>query len=406
MLYVTGAEGAFGDYPLFARPVELCLLMLAPIVARVHLPDFIRNGLRSTIALVAAHLHLFLPFVGLILLNFATSILPGTYLPDGDYKPIYILIFRLAIFAGAVSLGIFLWPDRWRPILRLVLFLMIGSVLWDVAYPETATFSENSGRAAGFQANPNEGALVVVMVAAMAIQYRRVVIIDLIVLFCAFVAVFATLSRGGMLMFAIILVNYVYFTGRGRRLHQIALAPVIVIGGVWFAQTTVSTLIEWSGMFADGNAQDRLAILSFNDGVYDSDESRVQLVPQYLALIEQSPILGHGTGFSASMPQGPHNMYLEYWVNNGILGLILYCWLLASLLIMAWRRRFEPGLVLAQIVTVAGLFFHDLPEQNSFLILAGLAAGISWCEARSTRSVASSPRNPSAARPAAAEYGR
>ena len=403
-LFVSEAVEAFEEFPIFSRPVELCLLMLAPIVARVHLPDFTRNRLRSTIALTTANLHLFLPFLGLILLNFATAILPGTYLPDGDPKPVFILTYRLVIFASAMSLGIFLWPSCWRPILRLVLVVLLASVLWDMAYP--ATFSLASGRAAGFQRNPNETALALVLLAAMAIEYRRVCLIDLVVLFLAFVGVFGTLSRGGMLMFAIILANYVYFTGRGRRLQQIVLAPAIVIVGIGLTQMTASSLIEWSGMFADSNAQHRLAILSFDDKVYEADDSRVSIVPYYLALIEQSPIVGHGTGFSSALPLGAHNSYLGYWVNNGIFGLLFFVWFLVSLMVLSWRRGFTPGLVLAQLAMVAGLFFHALLELTSFLVLSGMAAGISWCETVSATSVASSPRHPSAARLAATEYGR
>ena len=337
--------------------------------------------------LAVAHMTVFLCIfatdaaLGLVLLSFATSFQPGAYLEGGSTKEVFILGYRLLMFAGAITTAVLLWSTRWRLILRLVLLVFIGSVFYDVAYP--GTFAFPSSRAAGFVRNPNLSALTVTLLTLMAVRFARIYALDLLLMLLSFLAVFATLSRSGLLIFAVFVVNYLYFTGRGRRAQQLAWIPIIAFVLVPLAGFAISDLTTRFEIFGDPNAQRRLATFTFsNEAVYASDDVRLSLVPQYLALIDKAPFFGHGTGFSASLPQGPHNMYLEFWVNNGLFSMLLYVWLLLGLFGLAWKRGFPAGMALAQVLAVDGLFNHGSIQMGPVLILAGLAMGLSWCQAR------------------------
>ena len=139
------------------------------------------------------------------------------------------------------------------------------------------------------------------------------------------------------------------------------------------------TQITASDMFDAENAQRRLETFTGeNETVYGSDAVRLSLVPQYMALIDRHMLFGHGAGFSRSLPLGPHNSYLEFWVNNGFAGLVFYLWMLIGMLSLCWARRFWPGFVFAQIAMLAGMFTHNVIQLGVFLMLSGIVLGVSW----------------------------
>ncbi|MGI9492334.1 MAG: O-antigen ligase family protein [Geminicoccaceae bacterium] len=365
---------------VFSKPIELCLISILPFVLRVHLPDYFRNGLKSTTRFVADHLHVILPYLVLVLAGLAGAVLPGVAMAsDSATKSIFILVYRFLVFAGAMSMALLLRQQGARWVLLSALAVLIYSIFWDLNDP---TFeSQVADRASGFPGNPNNSALVVVMLTAMAVRYDRVYVADLLVLFAAGVAVFLTLSRGGLFNYGIFLVVYLYFIGQGNRLRQMLVLPLVAAVTLPIAVFSVSHLIQSSEMFEGDNAQRRLETFSFNsrsEGVYDSDNIRLNLIPQYFALIDDSPIFGHGTGFSRSMTFRPHNMYLEFWVNNGIISLLSYIWFLLGILIISFKRHYPPGVALAIITIVGGFFSHSIAQYPAFLFSAGFAMSVSW----------------------------
>lgn len=379
-LYAANVVHAFAeDVPLFQMPVELFVVMLAPVLARVYIPDFQRNKLRGTIAYCRDQGPALLAFGGLIMLAFASSMRPGAYLAGGETKVVFILGYRFAMFLGGLSLAILLWPHSWRPILCLILLTVLGSVYYELAYP--GTFAVGDGRAGGFLGNPNLSALTIAMLLAMVVRYDRLHPFDVVLIVLSFVGLFSTLSRSGMMLFTLFTLNYLYFTGRGRRLRQLVWIPLVAAAVVPVVAHTITVLTEQSTMFDAANAQRRVATLSMNnDAVYETDDIRLNLLPKYMALIDEAVLLGHGTGFSLSMPYGPHNVYLDFWVNNGFIGLIFYVWFVLSLLVLAYKRGFTPGLVFAQIAIFGGFFNHTMAQLPAFLMIAGMSLGISWCE--------------------------
>lgn len=377
-LYLTDAVFALlANVHLMRSPVQLFCVMAVPILLRVHWPDYRRNGLARSLALWRDHSQVILPFLGLIALCFMTSLEAGANIADREGRAVFILLYRFALFITALSTAVLLLRLGWRWIVVVSLLVLLASVFYDVAYP--GTFSTADGRAGGFQENPNVAAIALAMLLAVSVRYDRVYLFDLVLILATFIGLFSTLSRGGMLQFALFLVNYLYFTGRGRRLQQVSLIPVAALVMAGVAAVLVTQITASSDMFETENAQRRLATFAGgSDTVYETDGARLSLIPQYMALIDQRMLFGHGTGFSRSLPLGPHNSYLEFWVNNGFAGLMLYLWLLVAMLFLCWSRRFWPGFVFVQIAMLAGMFTHDVIQLGVFLILSGLVLGVSW----------------------------
>ena len=366
--------------PLFSKPIELCLLAIAPFVLRVHMPDYFRNGLRSTVRFIGDHLHVILPYLGLVLVALGGSILPGVAMAsDSAAKSIFILIYRFMVFLGAMSMALLLREKGARLVLLSALIVLIYSVFWDLNDPDFK--SQVADRASGFPGNPNISSLVTAMLVAMAVRYDRVYLVDLLVLFVGGISIFLTLSRGGLFTYGIFLMIYLYFTGQGNRMKQFLVIPAIGVVIIPIVLFSVGHLIQSSEMFQGENAQRRLQTFSFgseSEGVYETDNIRLGLIPQYFALIDDAPILGHGSGFSRSMPFRPHNMYLEFWVNNGILSLLCYIWFLLGLMFISLKRQYPAGFALACIAIIGGFFSHSIAQYPAFLFSAGFAMSVSW----------------------------
>ncbi len=380
-IYATDAIYHLIDVsPIFSKPIELCLIALLPFVLRVHLPDFFRNGMTSTMHFLRDHLHVIVPYFALVLIGLAGAVLPGVAMAgDSATKSIFILVYRFLVLIGAMSMALLLRQEGARWILLSALAVLIYSIFWDLNDP---TFeSQVADRASGFPKNPNASALVVTMLTAMVVRYDRVHVMDVIVLFISGIALFLTLSRGGLFTFGIFLVTYLYFTGQQNRLRQMLILPFVAAITIPAVVFSVNHLIQSSEMFEGENAQRRLETFSFNtqsEGVYETDNIRLNLIPQYIALIDDAPIIGHGTGFSRSLPFRPHNMYLEFWVNNGIFSLICYIWFLLGLLFISYKRRYPPGVALVMIAIVGGFFSHSIAQYPAFLFSAGFAMSASW----------------------------
>ncbi len=387
-LYVTDAVLALRDWPwmqnqpvdvLLSQPVELFVIMLAPIALRVHLPDYRRHRLARTFDLWRDNASALLPFLLLAVWNAMTAALPDANLDYEDGKAVYILGYRFLMLFGGLTTAVLLVRLGWRWVMILILLVLLSSTFVDLAFP--GTFSSAIGRAGGFEENPNLAAIAIVLMLALSVRYDRIHLLDLALILAAFTGVFTTLSRGGMIQLLVFILNYLWLTGQGRRVRQLLILPGAALTMALFAVLIVSSLTSSSQMFDAENAQRRLSTFTFeNDAVYSSDEVRLDLMPKYLALIDEAVLVGHGAGYFRAMPLGPHNSYLAVWVDNGLVGLVLYVWLLLALLTLCWARRFWPGLVFVQVAIVSGFFSHNTLHTAAFVIPAGLVLGIGWIE--------------------------
>jgi O-antigen ligase len=223
----------------------------------------------------------------------------------------------------------------------------------------------------------NTAAFITVSLAALLLRYDRLRGRDGLLLAATFIAVLATQSRGGLLLFLLLGASYLLCTRDALKGPNLALTVLGCAGAVALFVSVVVPLLSGLAGFSDWEGQRRLQMLTFQQELVPENESRVGLVAEYLELIEERALLGHGTGFMRTQPTGAHNMYLRYWLDNGLPGLVAYIALLASCALLLWQRRFWGGLIFVGLATVQGLFSHTLLESRGFLLLLAVALAVS-----------------------------
>ena len=197
-------------------------------------------------------------------------------------------------------------------------------------------------------------------------------------------SIFFTLSRSGLIEFFVIFLSYLCFAIFSSK-KRLTFSPKRFLGLLFFLAiiatfflTVIPKVIEESNLFTSGSAQSRLGLLSGRGGVEDaSGESRYKAILESLELINESPIVGHGTAHSRQMKELPHNMYLNQWVNNGILGLSCYVVFLITSFMTFRKRKFVPGQVFVLVAVVGSFFSHNVLDHRPFLILFGMMATLS-----------------------------
>ena len=372
------AMGHKGLLPLNAT--VLCIVLLLPFAARTLVPR--RDNSRVRIPMVAtlwANRYAVVAFLLVALVSLALSILPGAYWSEKG-KWIAVIPYGVLVTVLSLAVGLNLSVLKAIPSIAFVsLLLLSGSIWYDQLHP--GTFAEITNRAAGFPGNANYAALVANVLCAAALNFgdRRgfqerchSMLFDVLILLSTFSVVTMTMSRSGLLNFCALFALFIFFrflrsksSLSQRARDTFVLAATIVLAASflgWYATSgtpdrgnnRLSRFMN-SRQVDDGSAATRLA------AVYDCVEH-----------IERAPWLGYGTGFTRTMHELPHNIYLQQWVNNGILGIGSYLIFLATAFATFTLRKFRNGQAIILVATLGGIFSHNVIEQRPFLILLGI----------------------------------
>lgn len=385
LLFVLGYFLTTADNYLFLNgavslpPIRAFILMFAPVLGLLLVMELLSpKPLVKMLALYRENAGVILLFSLMLCATLLWALHPTAYWAGGG-KWVKAIFYDFFFFMTALTLC--LLPEmrkNYRSILLVSLLVLFFSIAYDMFNP--GTFSRTASRAAGLASNANLASLVLVMIASAVITYdprRRM--FDLSVLAITGIGVFVTLSRGGIVIFALLAAIYLYsvfFTQRSNaRQGAIILLAGTLIGGA--VLLIVPQLIQESEMFEKRLAQERLAIILGQKQLYTSDDSRVHAAMESLRLINDAPLLGHGTGFSHTMEVAPHNMYLLQWIDGGFVGLILYLGLLGAAFVIFHRRRFTAGKAFVGVIFVSGIFSHNIMEHRPFLMLLGILLGVS-----------------------------
>ena len=379
VLYLSVADIALGHRGLLPAAATLCaiagLLPLALMQCARELPP--RSVRRNTLPLSA--------FALVALVALSLSVLPGAYWEEGG-KWIFLLpyAFLTTLLAATAGSNQQLLALRSTAVATAVA-LLLWSITSDLLAP--GTFTPPTERAAGFSGNANYTALVTTMLCASALDYerRRPLLVDLLFITVSLAIVLISLSRSGLLVFVAMLCVYAVV-----RVRQRPISPSELRSGLFSIAAATLVLAAASPLYAPQvealQSQSRfrraLAGKQVDDG---SAASRMAAAQDALDRIDRSPLLGHGTGYARRMPELPHNLYLQQWVNNGVLGLLGYLAFLGTSAAVFVRRRCFSGSMLIFVAALGSFFSHNVLDQRPFLLLYGLALAQSAGSGADTR---------------------
>jgi O-antigen ligase len=277
----------------------------------------------------------------------------------------------------------------------LVGAFLIGAVLsaaYGVMSPPAAD-PVDAGRLGGAGVNANELAALLVAAVSLAIAFaagwRRSplvrVLASLVIAFCA-AAIVMSFSRGGFIALTVALLVGLVLAGRWRA-PMLGLAAVVVVMSLGYFT-----------LFATGEQIDRLT-------TPDGGAGRVDIWSVGWRMVKENPIGGMGAGnFTVSSvrflvepgaiqadqyivdePQVAHNMYLQLWSEEGIVGLALFLGILGFGVYTAlkaareYRRKGDEHLELlsrsvavALIALLAADFFGSFQFTKQLWLLLAL----------------------------------
>lgn len=163
--------------------------------------------------------------------------------------------------------------------------------------------------------------------------------------------------------------------------------------------------------FASGNIRSNLDTIESNVNAYEQGQKetsvgyRLDFYKNSLALIQEKPLLGHGTGSftaeyrrltgygnSSLATNNPHNDYLWFWVEQGVFGIAALLGIIVATVVQA-RNRAKPeqwtAIALAAAMALGSLgnsLFSDNITRTGFILLAcALLAGDSFGNANKAK---------------------
>jgi O-antigen ligase len=371
--------GRLGYLPI--NPTLFAFAVTMPFVVFAFMRDVATGTTTRFLAPFAANGVPFAAFFVVAACSLLLSILPGAFWNEGG-KWIFLIFYGFSLSIFALYIPQAAWFSKLFPYCGLsALFLLAWSIYIDITYP--GTFAALGQRPAGFPGNANFASLVAVMICAATLEYRSQQRLwrNVMLLVVTGTIVVTTMSRSGGLnfLFLVGIFSFVRMAESGWRPREILRVLSVtgllgsVCAGVAIAAIITGTISEHS----------RLGRLMSNKQVDDgSTASRLFAVRESLRLINDSPILGHGTGHSRTMRELPHNLYLQQWVNNGIAGILGLVSFFGVSLYTFIKRRYRPGQALMLVAMLGGVFSHNILDQRCFLLLYGILLGLSCHTAR------------------------
>jgi len=351
----------------------LCVF-LAMILALLPIQKYSLN-LRQQLVIFYYNRSIVIPLVCLSFISLVFSLMPSTNFEDyGKYILYPWFALSLVIMGMLIPVKPLLHKNFHFYFFTAWLILLLSGLV-DMWIP--GTFSNQLSRVAGLAVNANAFAFALVILTVCLLKFEHFSFINILILGASGLGVFLSLSRGGIIVFLIVVVFYSYTTLKsvsfGKRIIFVGIFILTVLLSLW----VIEEMVQSSLLFQTSTAQLRMARLSGSTGFYDEDDARIILIQNAIRLIEYSPLWGYGTGFSYTLYQNTHNIYLLEWIDNGLLGIAVYIWLMIACLRMFIRRHFPQGVLFMIIIIIFGFFSHNMLEYRMFTLSLGVLSTIS-----------------------------
>ena len=339
-------------------------------------------------------------YVLLSTLNFARGVLSG-------YGMKYLLLDFLPVLGVGTSLLIADGFDRKRDpnlILPALIFIGFGSASLGF-YIFSVIHTRTSG--VYFNATPGLVALLLVNLALRADSSRRALLwlaISLPLFVHQFLSFRRALWMSGMAALVTTVAIFAIGRGRGPRWRRVGLVlgTLLIVGAVGAASLQV--------LYGQGDileqAAARFGTIGSTDQSIETRANVARLIESTAAfgLIQKSPWIGHGLGYTFLLLQMKTGQggteqwwldenYLMIWLKQGLIGLLLYLWLLVAAFqtcLKPARTRQDPweatwlATTAAATVYLAIFSITDFPfSQTNPVFLYALLFGVSMALTRS-----------------------
>lgn len=285
------------------------------------------------------------------------------------FQSVFILCVFFCIYSGSDQI-------RWAR------FALAGVVLFAVTINVYEFFVPNSfsnviGRAAGLYISPNIAGECLVLGMVMSVTaLPRPLRLPFMVL--TGIGLFATFSRGAIFTWVISVAAFLL-------VREVRIKDLIVGAALGSCLVVLVLLPQLDALLSaldnaqtiNANVLERLAWFTDPFGVEDhSSWERRYIADRAWEKIEDAPVIGHGTGSYHESVIAPHNQYLAFMLDHGILGLLIYPSLLLAII---WNGRGETkyvGMIYAVGLLIFGLFSHGLVFEPAHLLLYSLMAAM------------------------------
>lgn len=270
----------------------------------------------------------------------------------------------LIVFAGVFVPRLLTTKSTLR-LLQICLVMLAVSPYLELA--GIIHWTKGVGRLSGLLGNPNDLATTICLLLSVLLMVPEIGKgRKSLFLVISFAGVAATLSRGGMLLFLLNLGMFLYSVAFGK--DEVGRAYYLTVIAILFA--LIGLAIGY--VLSEFQFAARLTRTVFGSEFYPTTDSRVALVELTFREILLQPFLGAGLGITESWPQRTHNLYLEYWLNLGLAGIVWVVGLFGLLGYLALTTLRRNVIAFVLVACVSGLFNHALIESYYFPMLLGI----------------------------------
>jgi hypothetical protein len=285
----------------------------------------------------------------------------------------------LAIAQILVFLMIFVEPNAVRLARKTLVIAVLVAVainIYELFYP--MSFSLVLGRSAGLYINPGMAgeALVLGMIVSATVLARRyrgpfILLIG--------IGILTTFSRAAILAWVLSVAGFIVVGRLSLRNLLASCAMGLLLAMLLLLPRWDQLLATWERTGTiNVNVQERLAWFTDPFGISDdSSWERKYVAQRAWTTISENPVIGSGTGSSYEAPVPPHNQYLSFMQDHGLIGVIIL-----PLLIFAatWGARGEKGrvaIVFGCTIIMLSLSTNMIFNDSYSLMLLSLMAAMS-----------------------------
>jgi hypothetical protein len=257
----------------------------------------------------------------------------------------------------------------WQKVLPIIVIVVASSIILEFFIPKLINNAGAvPGRAGSFYFNANDAAAamllsLLVSIPALSVKQRP------IFLMLSLMAVMVTFSRSGLLIWVVI-------TLFGSMLHIFPRATMVLPGLAVVILLSVAPFLEDTIIPALGYEAGKKNLLNRIDSIINADFSdasasdRKQGLTDAIHVFMNDPFSGGGIGASEAQigGAGPHNQTAFMAAEYGIIGVILWFWLIVIVLQGGYFRQRSVQYLCGAIVIMLSLFSHNLLDHPFWLV--------------------------------------